>query len=492
MRHITAIIVACIAITSIQAQNVNYSIEFTGAMSDGNYTPFWHLSNRQGLSSIDTKSAYMRAGVSGQHLIANNKLNIAWGADIITSYNHTSTFFIQQAFADIKYKKIQLSLGQKERWGNFKPHRLTSGSLTESGNARPIPQIRLEIPEYWDMFNTKGWFSLRGHIAYGWFSDGEWQKDFVAKGKQHTSDVRYHSKAGFVKIGNEGKFPLTFEGGLEMVAQFGGKTYNMEDEEGRNKKNPASLKDYWKAFIPSSGDDRYSGMDQANIAGNHLGSWHAALTWHSNDWNIRTYYEHTFEDHSQMFMEYGIWTEQLVGIELELKEFKWIKNIIIEYFNLKNQSGPIYHDATNEIPDQISCEDDNYNHDWYTGWFNYGMTIGTPLVTSPIYNGDGTLKSKNNRVEAFHVGFEGDLHKDIAYRILLTSSNNWGTYKEPFTEIKESLSGLFEFTYSPAKLKGWSATASFSFDNGDLYGNNNGGMISIRKNGLFNIKSNRK
>lgn len=492
MRHIATIFIICFAIANIQAQNIEYKIEFNGALSNGDYAPFWHISNRQGIASVDSQSGYLRTALFGNHNVFDNKLNIAWGADIITAHNHTSTFFVQQAYVDVKYKRILLSLGQKERWGNFKPHRLTSGSLTESGNARPIPQIRLEIPEYWDIFGTNGWFSLRGHIAYGWFSDGEWQKDFTAKGKKHTVGVRYHSKAGYIKIGNEKKFPLTFEGGLEMVAQFGGTVYNAGNIEGNTSKNPVSLKDYWKAFIPSSGDNRYSGMDQGNIAGNHLGSWHAALTWHSKDWNVRTYYEHTFEDHSQMFMEYGIWTEQLVGIELQLKKINWIKNITLEYFNLKNQSGPIYHDATNRIPDQISCEDNNYNHDWYNGWFNYGMTIGTPLVTSPIYNADGSLFSLNNRVEAFHLGVEGEPFKGIEYRMLLTSSNNWGTYETPFTDIKETLSAMFELTYYPQKLKGWSVTASYAFDNGDLYGNNNGGMISIRKNGVLNFKSDRK
>lgn len=36
----------------------------------------------------------------------------------------------------------------------------------------------------------------------------------------------YHSKAGFLRIGNENAFcPLSIEMGLEMVAQFGGNAY---------------------------------------------------------------------------------------------------------------------------------------------------------------------------------------------------------------------------------------------------------------------------
>ena len=53
------------------------------------------------------------------------------------------------------------------------------------------------------------------------FTDDGWQKDFVAPGGKHTEHVLYHSKDLYVKIGNKEKFPLIFEGGLEMAAQFG-------------------------------------------------------------------------------------------------------------------------------------------------------------------------------------------------------------------------------------------------------------------------------
>lgn len=473
--------------TITTAQQLQYRIELNGAASNSSYTPFWHISNRQGLCTIDTKSGYLRAGLDGSHAFGKSSWNINYGIDVIGAYNHTSTIFIQQAFADINYKKATLSLGQKERWSPLKNHRLSTGGLTESGNARPIPQIRLALSEYCDLFGTKGWFTLRGHIAFGWFTDENWQKDFVAEENARNTGVRYHSKALFAKIGNTEKFPLTFEGGIQMTAQFGGTVYNKSNVKGTTMHNPTRFKDYLTILIPGKGDSQYSGMDQANIAGNHLGSYYAALKWHEKEWQLSAYYEHTFDDHSQMFWEYGIWTEQLVGLELTLKKFKYIKGVAIEYFNLKNHGGPIYHDSTEKIPDQISCGDSNYTHGWYNGWFNYGMMIGTPLCTSPIYNPDRKLTCYNNRVEAFHIGIEGEPTKSLSYRILLTKSNNWGTYKNPFTEIKENTSGLLELTYTPRNIPGMGITASFAFDDGNLYGDNCGAMLTITKNGLINL-----
>lgn len=490
-RHIiilTLLILCC----SLGAQNIKYRIETTGTYAKEDTPPTWHLSNRQGLSGEDAGFAYMRAALAGDYQLKNKDFSIDWGADVVAAEGLTSKVFIHQAFTDINWKRFTLSLGQKERWGEFKNHRLSTGALVESGNARPIPQIRVEIPEYYDFFCTNDWFKIRGHIAYGWFSDGEWQKDWVADGKARTVGVRYHSKAIFFKIGKEEKFPLSFECGLEMVSQFGGTVYNIENQEGVNSKNPTRLKDYLKAFIPSSGDSQYSGMDQLNIAGNHLGSWHVAVNWDSEDWKLHTYYEHVFDDHSQMFMEYGLWTEQLVGIELELKKCRWIKGFAIEYFNLKNQAGPVYHDTTDKIPDQVSCRDNNYNHDWYNGWFNYGMVIGTPLVTSPIYNKDNSMICNNNRVEAFHIGIEGEPTDEWGYRMLFTHSNNWGTYNNPFTDIETNTAGLFEIAYKPQILKGWCIKASYAYDNGSLYGNSRSGMLTISKCGIFNLKSKNK
>lgn len=468
-----------------EARTISTRYEAGGVYGSGNYAPMWHFANKQGIGSNKNGWAYARAAVEGRNVFSNCDITLKWGADIVGGYNLTSPVFIQQAYFDFSWKRINISLGQKERWGYIQNPRLSSGALVESGNARPIPQIRIELPEYWNIPGTKGWFGIRGHLAYGWFTDEYWQKDFVGQGATRTTGVRYHSKAGSARIGNAERFPLTAEVGLYMVTQFGGNTHNHLNNEGKLVDSPARFKDYLTALIPIKGDSRYTIADQTNVAGNMLGSWFGTLTWNDKAWKLRLTYEHVFEDHSQMFWEYGLWTEQLVGLELELKKFKWIKSVTFEYFNLKDQSGPIYHDTNSLIPDQISCVDNNYWHHTYLGWFNYGMMIGTPFTTSPVYNTDGTLNLYNNRTEAFHFGIEGSPLEWMDYRLLVSRSNNWGTYDIPFTEIKHCTSGLMELTFRPEFMKKWSITASFAFDKGKLYGNNYGGMITITRRNIF-------
>ena len=468
------------------AQTITTRYEASGTYGSGDNTPFWHMANRQGLSSHKNTAFYARIGAEGYNHFSNKNITLEWGADVVTGYGLTSTILIQQAYFDFQWKKFRVSLGQKERWGELPNHRLSTGSLVESGNARPIPQVRIELPAYWNIPGTKGWLGIKGHLAYGWFSDGKWQKEFFNETSPRSENTLYHSKAGFMRIGNEDKFPLTAEIGLHMVTQFGGNCFNTNRIPGLHYKNPVRLKDFFYALIPLSGDASYDAGDRANVAGNMLGGWQGAITWKDKEWTLRTYYEHTFEDHSQLFWEYGLWTEQLVGLELELKQFKWIKNVAFEYFNLKNQSGPVYHDTNSLFPDQISCVDNNYNHGKYPGWFNYGQMIGTPLCTSPIYNSNRIQYCYNNRVEAFHFGLEGQPLDWLGYRTLYTRSNNWGTYAVPFKDIKSNRSFLLELTFSPQAMKGWSIATSFALDNGSLYGNNYGGMLTIKGEDIFN------
>ena len=470
------------------AQTIHTRYEAGGAYGSGNYTPFWHMANRQGICSHNNGMFYTRLGAEGHNIFSNKKMTLEWGADVVAGYNLTSSVYIQQAYIDFKWKRFRASFGQKERWGELPNHRLSTGALVESGNARPIPQVRIELPEYWIIPGTNGWFAIKGHLAYGIFTDGEWQKEFFSETSPYALNILYHSKAGFMKLGNESKYPLTAEIGLHMVTQFGGDCYNIYNTPGIDYKNPVRIKDFFYALIPLSGDASYDISDQANVAGNMLGSWQGTITWNDKNWKLRTYYEHTFEDHSQLFWEYGLWTEQLVGLELELKNYNWIKNVAVEYFNLKDQSGPIYHDKNSKFPDQISCVDNNYNHEKYPGWFNYGQMIATPLCTSPIYNTDRKQYCYNNRVEAFHFGIEGEPLNWLSYRTLYTHSNNWGTYKKPFKDIKVNNSFLLEVTYHPQSIKGWSIAASFAFDNGDLYGNNYGGMLTIKGCNVFNTQ----
>ena len=160
-------------------KGLSYQAETGISFSGGEHTPFWLTANKQGLSSIEKNNGYLRAGIF-REMEEDKRFSYAFGADLAVAYNFTSTFIVQQLYADLKYRCLGLSIGSKERYSEFNNPLLSSGGLTFSGNARPIPQVRIGIPEYTVVPGTKGWLAFKGHIAYGIFTDDGWQKVFVA------------------------------------------------------------------------------------------------------------------------------------------------------------------------------------------------------------------------------------------------------------------------------------------------------------------------
>ena len=81
----------------------------------------------------------------------------------------------------------------------LKNQQLSTGSQTLGINARPVPQVRLALPDYWTILGTKNLLALKGHVAYGKTTDDGWQKDFKSPQSRSTEGTFYHSKAGFHK-----------------------------------------------------------------------------------------------------------------------------------------------------------------------------------------------------------------------------------------------------------------------------------------------------
>lgn len=460
-----------------------FAVETGATFGHGTYAPLWLTANRQGLSSIRPDYGYLRAGIShsmplGKHFGLNA------GLDLATTYNTTSSFVVQQAYADFSYCWINLSIGSKERTPLLKNPQLSSGGMVESNNTRPVPQVRLEVPEYIPVPFTHQWIHIKGHVAYGIFTDYKWQRGFAASGTSYTKDVLYHSKAFFAKMGNKEYFPLEFEVGFQMAAQFGGTKF-ISGNPDATQKMPASFKDYLRVFIPSGGGSDAMEGEQINILGNHVGSWNAAITGYLNNWKIRTYYEHFFEDRSQMFFGYGPWKDGHLGVEVTFPENRFMDTFVYECMSTKQQTGPIYYEGYENMFDMLSGSDNYYNNYVYNGWQHWGMSMGHPLLTGPIYNKNGNITFVNNRVSAHHFGFSGNPGKEWKYRVLLTHSLNWGTYSSPFDDCKKQFSSLLEITYSPHQLKGWSFSLSGAMDRGNLLGNNTGGMLVVRKEGII-------
>ncbi len=470
-------------------KRVEYKVEVQQSSSNGD-TPLWLMANKYGLTSIEKNNGYLRLGV--RHDVDGDSLRkwrIGYGADVAVAYNYASTLNVQQLYADFQYKLVRLTLGAKNQPANLKNAELSSGSQALGVNARSVPAVRIELPEYWNISGRGNWAAIRGHISYGMMTDGGWQKEYVCDNGTYRSNYMQrallHTKAGFLRLGNAKKFPLVFEGGLEWASQFGGKS-KVSEEDGQ--KLGHGIKNFAKVFFGMGSD--YSDGIYANAEGNTLGSWLARLTWHGKDWSLGVYYDHYFEDHSQMFLQYG-WYDGLVGVEAHLPKNRVVDAMVYEFMKTTYQSGPVYHDHTDAIPDQISAGDNYYNHGQYIGWQHWGQAMGNPLFVSPLYNHSYALGFTSNRFKAHHVGISGTPAPWLHYRVLYTHERSLGTYGSPFNEARTTHSMLFEASYAPLRIgsgaagRGWQFRGALAFDKGDLIGDNLGFQLTISKTGLL-------
>ncbi len=456
-------------------------LESSTVVSDGDFAPLWLSGNRYGLVSVEPNSNYER--VSFLRSTANDSLRrwrYGYGLDVALCFNHTSDFVIQQAYVDVVYKKLTLTVGAKEQPIDLRNNRLTSGGLGIGINARPIPQVRLSS-DYISVPGTDKWWKIRFRGSYGMTTDASWQEEFVAPKARYTNNTLYHEKALYWKFGREDKFPLTYEIGIQMATQFGGTSYNVV---GRNHHQETTIKHnqdfgaFWDAFV-AGGSDATDGTE-LNTAGNHLGSYNMALTYNADDWMARAYFERFFEDQSMLTLQYGIY-DHLLGLEVELPKNRFVSSVVLEHMSTKDQSGAVYHDQTASIPDKMNGRDNYYNHNIYSGWQHWGMALGHPLITSPIYNSNHSIMFYNNRVKAWHLGLCGEPTDELNWRAMVTLSENWGTYARPFDDVLKQNHFLLEVGYAPKCMKGWSAALACALDKGDVTGDSFGGQLTVRK-----------
>ncbi|MBQ6162266.1 MAG: hypothetical protein IJK21_06440 [Prevotella sp.] len=470
--------------------------------SHGN-TPLWLNANKFGLSSLESTNGYLRATALRPLAIDSGKtFGVGYGLDVAVPFNYTSHIVVQQAYAEVRWLHGTLSAGSKQHGMELKNNRLSSGSQTLGINARPVPQARLALPDYWTLPFANRWLAIKGHIAYGLMTDQRWQHSFTQKRTKYVDDAYFHSKSGYLRIGSDKHLKQwSLELGLEMSAIYGGTAY-AESEDGMTPLlGEKGIRGFLHALIPGgfdAGETVYK-----NVSGDQVGSWVARLNYDADNYTVSVYTDKFFEDHSAMlFTDYNgygegdEWNEKkkskfliyklkdmLLGAEVKLKHSRWVDNIVGEYIYTKYQSGPIFHDHTKNLSDHIGGVDNFYNHHIYTGWQHWGMVMGNPLYRSPIYNDNGRIEVQNNRFMAFHLGMSGQPAPNLDYRLLATWQDGQGTYIKPYVDPKHNVSLMAEANYrfTAGTLRGWSVRAAIGIDRGKIYGNNHGVQITIAK-----------
>lgn len=484
MKHIilaAAVAMAAPAFAYSFTDSLTYSVGATATLTHGNHSPLWLTANRHGLASAEKNFGFTQATLVKPSGKLSRKLTYGWGVDVAAGWNMQAPFLVQQLYGELKYWHFTVTLGQKNHNTAFNDPRLSSGDLLFSGNARAIQQLRVAIDDYWDIPGLRRLLAVKGYFGVGFFTDGNWQKSWTHH-TRYTKNVLYQTKGLTLRLGNRERFPLTYEFGLQMGAQWGGELFN----DGEETKFPHSFRDFWRTFFCKGGGSDSPGAEQQNVNGNTVGEWSMQLGWDAGDWGVKAYYNHMFEDQSMMVMEYT-WHDGQIGVEVRPPRNPFVTKAVYEYLYTKYQSGPVFWDHNSVIDQQVSARDDYYNHYLYAGWENWGFGMGNPLLVSPIYNKDHTLRFKDTRIIAHHLGIEGQPLPRLGYRLLVSHMRSWGTYKAPAREVRKSTSAMLELTYDCPFWQGFTITATGALDHGSLLGNNAGAMLTLRKTGIFSL-----
>lgn len=473
-----------------------YGIETSGSLASGVNTPFWMVNRQWGIIPLDANNLYVRGSVFHEQILRNG-WSFEAGIDIVGA-SVPGTPRLQQLYGRINRKIWRLDIGLREDYTSSLNPLLSSGDFVKSNNARPVPEIKLSIPEYLLIPYTKGNMYLKGDFAAGYYPDSRWKENIARPHNQnYTKNILSHHKSIYFRFGNiAGKNRMQFTVGTDHVTQWGGDLYTYGEVDGQGQyvtvNQPHGIDDFFRVAIAKEGSSGSSGADSAYVAGSQWGAYLFRFDYQLTNKDLLSIYtNHFFDDGSGMVFEN--YRDGLFGIEYRKKEKSRLSGVVFEYIYTKQQTGPIHHNIgmDDEHRDKLQKKgngNDNYynNTDYIEGPSCFGQTLGTPLFLSPMYNRDGSLNFKSSRIIAFHLGMEGYLHPALQYRLLLTTGQSWGRYYVPFKSVKKGFASQLELIYTPVRHKGFDVKLSTAYDKGEFFGGDTFGVsITLCKRGII-------
>ena len=478
----TALIICLLLSVFAKAQDslttqITYDLSAETAVGTGDYTAYQLAANRHHVVGTRPNTAYLRGAVNMEHRF-NKHLSLSGAVDGLASVHADHRLYLQQCFAHLSVGPFFLEAGSREEQPVLRDEQLSSGAFVKGANAKPVPQVHVGTNGFWSVPYTKDWLLVNFDFGYGKFLDSGYREDAFHQAEDvnpmYATGAYYHQKHFYFRTNPSKRFYVT--AGMEHVVQFAGTSYSHEDGVLTAKEKPANLKAFWNAILPF-GDRNYYENDALEdwVYGNHIGSMTIQVAWNINAFHLlQAYVDDPFEDGSGMRKGNG-W-DGLLGLQYTNRSpgVQPVRGAVVEYLQTTNQSGPIHWDngdypepVRSQITDFVTGIDNYYNHMYYVSYTHYGMSFGNPLLTSPIYNKDGSTSFRDNRVKAWHLGVEGEVTDRLSYLVRGSYREGWGTYSVPLAQKHHSFDALFQGQY---RLGAWQFSAAYAFDKGNIFG----------------------
>lgn len=423
------------------------------------------------LAGVGSKTAYDRWDASTE----------TWGH----SDARRNAFRITQLFAQIKFRAVYMTLGMKNSHSLIVDENLSSGDLTRSCNASPMPGIGGGFVDFQNIPLTKGWLQIDGELMYGKMTDkGFKEREFNYYQGYEGVNLLYNYKRCYFRTNPEKNFHVTV--GLQAAAVFGGTTYTYWNGKMIAVANRGfHVKEALQMIFPMEGGESY-------YTGNHVGSWDFKGVYKLRDESkISAYFQWLWEDGSGIGKMNG-W-DGLWGLQYDFGKKGFVSKAVVEYLDFTNQSGPMHFDpedlTNNPLIGHAQGADNYYNNDFYGAYAYYGMSIGTPFLMSPIYNRNGSIAYLHNRARGFHAAIEGDPTDRLWYRMMVSHQVAGGAGRLPdYRKIRSTSTMLEGRLKLEGGMRGFEIGLRMAFDAGKLRGDNFGAQFQIAYKGDFIIK----
>lgn len=460
---------------------LRYEITGEAAMGSGDFTAYQLVSNRYHALSTRANTGYLRAALFGHKYLGHaDQWLLSGGADVIASVHADHSVYLQQLYARLQWEQFYLEAGSREHAPVLRNRELSSGSLVQSGNAKPIPQLRLGTDGFWTVPGLGDWLQVYFDASYGHFMDDDWlEKRFDLYHSQHmgsfvTTEVWSHEKKLYLRTDPHRRF--SFAIGMEHGVQFGGHKASYESGELKITDTNPDFADFFKVILPQSDGSPTTNAGDSFVFGNHVGSWNLQLDWNiDQDHQLSCYHESPFEDGSGI--RKGNRYDGLYGVEYRRRGdgISAVRGVVLEFLQTTDQSGSIHwapqdfeQSIIDKLPSHATGNDNYYNNFYYNGYAHYGMALGNPLLKSPIYNLDGYLGFTDNRIRAWHMAISGDVTSQIDYLVKGSYREGYGTYFVPLDTRHHSLDLMAQCRY---RRGAWHYSAAFGLSQGNILGN---------------------
>lgn len=489
---------------------LNYSAALEAAgTTDGNFVPHYMLANRHGtLTSANSGLLQLKAW---RPMDASKRFNYSFGVEawsgIASSVDYNQyvaatdgsaarwttnsvkppSVWLQQLYGELKYRSLFLTAGMKEHHSALLNQRLSSGDVVESGNARPIPEVRAGFLDFQNIPFTNGWVQIQGEIGYGKTTENNWLESTYSYYYYHINlDGWYNYKRCFFRT-NPAQ-PLSITVGMQAAAQFAGVTrWYIQGECTKVDDKSFTPQDLIDMVILKSGEDYWKG--------NHVGSWDFNARYRlPSGHQVKAYFQWLWEDGSGIGKLNG-W-DGLWGLEWKsANESAPVRGAVLEFMTYMNQSGPMHYDyddmkGTTLVGSRGEGMDNYYNNTWYNGYAHHGMGIGSPMFMSPMYNVDGyTTAYADNRFWGVHAGVDGTIIPGAwTYRVLASYRRFYGTIGVPRINTVHDVSAMVECNWNLHRVPGLQIGAQLAFDTGNSdYGDAFAAGVKLSYSGLFNF-----